>query len=236
MRFTNLIISPNMKNTSNQMLKSFSKNGLDINKEIKQEQFNIKDEYGNNLEKSHVKAHERVSKKGKMFQVKEYENKKSFTDRYNKRHKTRFSVKDLYTATDLSEDILKKNNIDYVKRGKDIYIHPLDKKKLKESEKEEYQTYSIVMKNALGKAIGKQVKELKQEEESEEKDLEMINMYKGDIRAYKKCLDLVKEGKIKSAIKKLYSLDTMAGDFVFEQMGEKEFNKFSEKYEIKYEI
>ena len=71
-QLTNFIIQK--PSTAGNVEKTFG-NGIDIKNEMRQEAFNIVNDNDNNLniEKAHVKAHQRKTKSGKLVQVKEYE-------------------------------------------------------------------------------------------------------------------------------------------------------------------
>ena len=71
-QLTNFIIQK--PSTAGNVEKTFG-NGIDIKNEMRQEAFNIVNDNDNNqdIEKAHVKAHQRITKSGKLVQVKEYE-------------------------------------------------------------------------------------------------------------------------------------------------------------------
>ena len=75
MNLSNLTIAPHKKITSNQVSKSFSNEGLNIQKELAEQNFNITDKNGN-IEKAHIKQHQRKTKSGKLINVKEHEDKR----------------------------------------------------------------------------------------------------------------------------------------------------------------
>src|SRR5574337_844091 len=69
---TNFVIGKPDEKVSKRVEQTFEK-GIDVKQELKAEAFHILDSNGLDIEKAHVKAHQRKSKSSKSSQVKEYD-------------------------------------------------------------------------------------------------------------------------------------------------------------------
>ncbi len=93
-KLTNFVIQK--PSTQKRVGQTFEK-GINVKEELKQEAFHILDGNGLDIEKAHVKAHQRKTKSGKLVQVKEYEDKRQKKEDNKKTNKKlKVQIKAIY--------------------------------------------------------------------------------------------------------------------------------------------